>query len=345
MPRILRRWAAIPVLAAAMVVTSLAAASPAHADAPATVGNTDGDGLNVRQGPNTSSAVVNSVQTGDVIQIACQAYGESVTNTYGFTSNIWDYSTGLGGYVADAYMSTGHDGRIPGIPECDAPGPMAEGFDNSNNNPGTIDFAATGQQYDFAIFKASESTDFVDVLFAERLAQARGHLIVGAYHFFDPRVDGVAQAQHNLQILADAGYDVSDSDTLPIMVDIEPNYVEPGVGFCFDTSAATLNARVADYIAYITAQTGQAPMIYTNGQMKRDCGLNTEPLSDLPLVVPAWSQWVSPEDDPQMVAQALGWDTWTFWQHSSYIDLPGGVGALADRFNGDVDALAALADA
>ncbi|HIW61800.1 MAG TPA: hypothetical protein H9881_05045, partial [Candidatus Stackebrandtia excrementipullorum] len=82
MPRILRRWAAIPVLAAAMVVTSLAAASPAHADAPATVGSTDGDGLNVRQGPNTSSAVVNSVQTGDVIQIACQAYGESVTNTY-----------------------------------------------------------------------------------------------------------------------------------------------------------------------------------------------------------------------------------------------------------------------
>ena len=129
MPRTLRRWAAIPVLVAAMIATIMIAATPAHADAPATVGNTDGDGLNVRQGPNTSSAVVNSVQTGDVIQIACQAYGESVTNTYGFTSNIWDYSTGLGGYVADAYMSTGHDGRIPGIPECD---------DSSNPPPGNI---------------------------------------------------------------------------------------------------------------------------------------------------------------------------------------------------------------
>ena len=341
----IRRLAAIPVVVAAMVAGVLISATPAQADVPATVGNTDGDGLRVRQAPFLSSAQVGSVQTGDVIQIACQAFGDEVTNSYGFTSDLWDYSTALGGYVADAYMATGHDGRIPGVPECDAPGPMAEGFDNSNNNTGAVDFAAAGQQYDFAIFKASESTDFVDVYFAQRFAAAKGHLILGAYHFFDPRADGVAQAEHNLQILADAGYDVSDPDTLPIMVDVEPNYVETGYDFCFNTPAATMNQRLADYIAHITAATGQKPMIYTNGQMIHQCGLNTAPLTDHPLVVPAWTQWAAPEDDPQAVAQALGWDTWTFWQYDSYITLPGGVGALADRFNGDVDALAALAAA
>ncbi|GAA4907337.1 uncharacterized protein YraI [Stackebrandtia albiflava] len=117
--RILRRITAVPIILAALFAGLLVSASPAHADAYATVGNTDGDGLNVRQGPNTSSAVVGSVDTGDAVWIACQAYGEYVTNTYGFTSNIWDYSTALGGYLADAYMATGHDGRIPGVPLCD----------------------------------------------------------------------------------------------------------------------------------------------------------------------------------------------------------------------------------
>ncbi|MFD0556558.1 uncharacterized protein YraI [Stackebrandtia endophytica] len=121
---LLRRLTTIPVLVVAILAGVLITASPAQADAPATVGNTDGDGLNVRQGPNTSSTIVGAVQTGDHVSIHCQAFGESVTNTYGFTSNIWDYSTALGGYVADAYMATGHDGRIPGIPECgDQPPP------------------------------------------------------------------------------------------------------------------------------------------------------------------------------------------------------------------------------
>lgn len=220
-------------------------------------------------------------------------------------------------------------------------GAMVEGFDNSNNNEGTIDFAAAAQQFGFAIMKASESTDFVDAYFTERFQAAKGEMsVIGAYHFFDPRADGVAQAEHNLAVLADAGYDVSDTDTLPIMVDVEPNYVEPGVGFCFDTDAATMNQRLSDYVEHITTATGQAPMVYTNGEMVNDCGLDTAPLTDQPLVVPAWNQWGA---DPLDTARALGWDDWTFWQYDSYITVPGGVGALADRFNGDADALADLA--
>ena len=132
----IRRLAAIPVVVAAMVAGVLISATPAQADVPATVGNTDGDGLRVRQAPFLSSAQVGSVQTGDVIQIACQAFGDEVTNSYGFTSDLWDYSTALGGYVADAYMATGHDGRIPGVPECDDTAPPTNDITPIQQNQG-----------------------------------------------------------------------------------------------------------------------------------------------------------------------------------------------------------------
>ncbi len=88
--------------------------------ATATVGNTDGDGLNVRSAPTSASTSLGLVWDGRVVTISCQAYGQSVTNTRGFTSDLWDYVPALGGYLADAYMATGHDYRIPGVPLCGA---------------------------------------------------------------------------------------------------------------------------------------------------------------------------------------------------------------------------------
>jgi GH25 family lysozyme M1 (1,4-beta-N-acetylmuramidase) len=327
------RWWLAAVIAAALVVGF---ATPASASIVATVWDTGGDHLIVRKAPNSSSQQLASLTEGTEITVDCQTQGETVEGT-----SLWDYLPEYGGYATDRYIYTGHDGPHPDLPSCeDAGGDMVEGFDNSNNNEGTIDFAAAGQQFGFAIMKASESTDFVDAYFAERVAAAKGNITMGAYHFFDPRTDGAAQAEHNMQVLSDAGYQVSDSDTLPVMVDVEPNYVESGVDFCFDTDAATMNSRLSAYVSRITELTGEQPMVYTNGEMINDCGLDTAPLTSLPLVVPAWEEW---DADPQVTAQSLGWDTWTFWQYKSYITVPGGVGALADRFNGDTDALAALA--
>ena len=39
-----------------------------------------------------------------------------MTGTYG-TSTIWD-RIGSGRYVSDAYVYTGHDGYVPGVPRC-----------------------------------------------------------------------------------------------------------------------------------------------------------------------------------------------------------------------------------
>ena len=98
-------------------------AAPASADHLATVGNTDGDGLVVRAGTSPSTTGLRVLATGTQVWIRCQAYGATVTNTRGFTSNIWDYLPAYGGYVSDAYMATGYDYRIPGVPLCGSTSP------------------------------------------------------------------------------------------------------------------------------------------------------------------------------------------------------------------------------
>ncbi len=78
--------------------------------------NTSGTPLTVRSGPGTGYSPVGTVADGAGVTIACQTTGTTVDGTYG-TSNIWD-RIGTGRYIADAYVLTGYDGYIPGVPRC-----------------------------------------------------------------------------------------------------------------------------------------------------------------------------------------------------------------------------------
>ncbi|MEU7934869.1 N-acetylmuramoyl-L-alanine amidase [Micromonospora echinofusca] len=78
--------------------------------------NTEGVSLNVRSGPGTGYSVVGSVADGATVSIYCQAVGTTVTGPYG-TTNVWD-RIGTNRYVSDAFVLTGHDGFIPGVPRC-----------------------------------------------------------------------------------------------------------------------------------------------------------------------------------------------------------------------------------
>ncbi|MDI1464394.1 peptidoglycan DD-metalloendopeptidase family protein [Catellatospora sp. KI3] len=78
--------------------------------------NTAGSPLTVRSGPGTGYSSVGTVADGASIDIFCQTTGTTVTGTYG-TSNIWD-RIGSGRFVSDAYVYTGYDGFIPGVPRC-----------------------------------------------------------------------------------------------------------------------------------------------------------------------------------------------------------------------------------
>ncbi|MEJ3744630.1 peptidoglycan DD-metalloendopeptidase family protein [Actinomycetes bacterium KLBMP 9797] len=78
--------------------------------------NTAGAALTVRAGPGTGYGAVGTVADGAAVSIYCQTTGTSVTGTYG-TSNIWE-RIGTGRFIADAYVNTGYDGFIPGVPRC-----------------------------------------------------------------------------------------------------------------------------------------------------------------------------------------------------------------------------------
>lgn len=75
--------------------------------------NTSGAPLTIRKGASTTTDAIGSVPDGANVTISCQKTGQSVTGTYG-TSKLWD-KIGAG-FVADAYVSTGSDGRV--APDC-----------------------------------------------------------------------------------------------------------------------------------------------------------------------------------------------------------------------------------
>lgn len=75
--------------------------------------NTSGARLTVRKAASTDAAAIGTVGDGVFVTIRCQKKGQSVSGTYG-TSTLWD---DIGdGFVADAYVSTGSDGRV--APDC-----------------------------------------------------------------------------------------------------------------------------------------------------------------------------------------------------------------------------------
>ena len=108
--RIGKQVAAVAGVAAAI---ALAGATPAFA-ATGTVHTDSGAALTLRATPSTSGSSVGSVADGTAITISCQTNGSTVDGKYG-TSDIWDKVGN--GYLSDAYVYTGSDGRV--APDCD----------------------------------------------------------------------------------------------------------------------------------------------------------------------------------------------------------------------------------
>ena len=75
--------------------------------------NTAGASLRIRAGASTSTSAVGTVADGAYVTITCQKHGQTISGTYG-TSSLWDKISG--GYIADAYVSTGSAGQV--APTC-----------------------------------------------------------------------------------------------------------------------------------------------------------------------------------------------------------------------------------
>lgn len=79
-----------------------------------TVDVAPGHKLAVRSAPDSGAGVLRRLRDGRGVLIRCQTTGSTVTGTYG-TSSTWD-KLKKGGYVSDAYINTGSDGRV--APDC-----------------------------------------------------------------------------------------------------------------------------------------------------------------------------------------------------------------------------------
>lgn len=201
-----------------------------------------------------------------------------------------------------------------------------KGIDVSHYD-GAIDWAAVaGAGIGFAFMKATEGTTLVDSALAANWKGAGAHGVVrGAYHFFHPASDAVAQADF---FVATAG--VPAPGDLPLTLDLEADDgLKPA-----DVAAAarTFLARVAD-------KSGRTPIVYTSTRffdtvLGGPAGFDGYTLWD--------AQWTTA--CPNVPTPA--WSAWRFWQYSATGTVPGIAGSGnvdLDEFDGTVDELRAFA--
>jgi MYXO-CTERM domain-containing protein len=223
-----------------------------------------------------------------------------------------------------------------------------EGLDVSAGQ-GTIDWVkvkASGRE--FAMIKATQGDYYTSSHWQDHWdgAKAAG-LLRSAYHFFDPSVDAVAQAQHFLTVVGPLG-----PGDLPPMLDIEcptssnqsttqPNCEyggsNPNSGWA---PPAVLNQRIHSFLDYVEQQTGKTPLIYSYNYWFQDSGADTTTLHGYPLVI-SWPTMNS----CYKVGLGNDFTSAAFWQWSVGGTPCPGVNTPVDldRFNGSLDDLKLLA--
>jgi lysozyme len=131
----------------------------------------------------------------------------------------------------------------------------------------------------FVFIKATEGSDFKDVLFEENWEQSREHNFVrGAYHFFSLNSDPKKQAEYYLKIV-----DFQTQDFLPIL-DFETTSGS-------HKSSQRIAADVKIWLETVEGRLGVKPIIYTNTPMYKRIVKKYFP--DYPL-------WISDYDSPNI---------------------------------------------
>jgi lysozyme len=201
---------------------------------------------------------------------------------------------GLTAYVvlraAEHREPSGH--RVPAPPECKL-GPTTAGIDVSYYQ-GDIAWSRVRRAgVQFAFIRVSDGSTIRDSQFAANWNGARrASVLRGAYQFFRPEEDPIAQANLLINTLRAHG-----RGELPPVIDIE---VTGGLPL----ASVVANARV--WIEQVRSQLGVEPIVYTNYGMFRWGG--AEPLAQQPLWLAHYT-----EDCPSIPPP---WTQWTFWQYT-----------------------------
>jgi GH25 family lysozyme M1 (1,4-beta-N-acetylmuramidase) len=190
---------------------------------------------------------------------------------------------------------------------------------------GAIDWAAVKHAgRAFGIARISDGIGYVDPTFLGNWngMKAAG-MIRGAYQFFEPSQNAIAQANLVVSRVGQLG-----PGDLPVMLDLE---VTGG------QSPATIAAKVRQWVDTVQSGTGKRPMIYT-GAYFWDGFVGSHDFAGLPLVI-AWYGTHCP-------GVPNAWQSWRFHQYSGSGSVAGVSGAVdLDVFNGSLAELHAFANA
>ncbi len=211
---------------------------------------------------------------------------------------------------------------------------------------GTIDWMkvkSSGRE--FAFIKATQGDYNKQATFAANWAgAAAAGLVRSPYHFFDPTIDGKAQAQWFLdEITAGGGLGSAD---LPAMLDIEcptsssqsgasPNCEYTGNSGWAPT--ATMIQRIFDWLDAVETATGKKAIVYSYVSWFSAVGFTDARLTDYPLFIASYNQCAS---------VPAPWTSAVFWQYSASGIVPGITPQVdLDRFIGSSGDLVGLTGA
>ena len=196
-------------------------------------------------------------------------------------------------------------------------------YDVVNNVP--IDWVKVKQQnYEFAFMKCTEGTTYFDPTFTMNWANSgSAGVIHGAYHFFHPKDDPIAQADFFVQKCG-----VPQAGDLPMALDLETTDMEPG---------ATVKAATELFLQEVFAKTGVTPVVYTSASFIASLGAGNVPnIGQYPLWVAHWDVMCPNIPNPP-------YSNWTFWQSVATGTLDGGISGMMnvdiDQFNGSLSDL------
>ena len=126
-------------------------------------------------------------------------------------------------------------------------------------------------------------------------------LEVGAYHFFDYKKEGVAQAQHFLETVRSTS---GEDGLLRLVVDVE----------CLKSIGTSNHERARDRLHALLdelyRETGRYPMIYTSQTMWNRVVGGPRSFGRYPLWVACWKC--------RSLYMPKGWTEWQFWQVGTY---------------------------
>ncbi|WP_445300896.1 GH25 family lysozyme [Microcoleus sp. BR0-C5] len=150
--------------------------------------------------------------------------------------------------------------------------------------------------YSFAFVKATEGTGFTDQQFAQNWQGTKNAGVVrGAYHYFHPDLDPVAQANHFINTIGTLA-----PNDLPPVLDLE---------HADNLSATTVLSKAQQWLDVVENATGRKPIVYTYPSFWKDNLGNTQQFSDYPL-------WIANYTSASGPIVPGGWKNWTFWQYS-----------------------------